>query len=106
MKIKSVFMAAIVAAALLVALPVTAADQININTATIEQLQEIKGFGPKTAEAIVAYRQANGAFMSVDDLVNVKGIGKKTLERVKDSLTIGKQDAEATDVSAAGDGEG
>lgn len=100
MEIRAIFMAVLVAAAMLVALPVTAADQININTATVEQLQEVKGFGPKTSAAIVAYRDAHGAFKSVDELVNVKGVGEKTLERVKDSLTIGKQDAEAADVGA------
>lgn len=95
MKIQSIFMAAMIACTMFIA-PVEAADSININTATVEQLETVKGFGPKTASAIVAYRDAHGDFKAVSDLVNVKGIGEKTLERVRDALTVGGQDAEAS----------
>lgn len=73
--------------------PVVAAgsDTININTASVEELTQLQKVGQKTAENIVAYRDANGPFKTVDDLTNVKGIGDKILELNKDRITIGKQ---------------
>ena len=91
MKIKSIIMATIVACTMLVALPVQAGDKVNINTATVEQLQFIKGIGPKTATAIVTYRDEHGAFATVDDLEAVKGIGEKSLLKFKSGLTVGDQ---------------
>ena len=73
--------------------PVVAAgsDTININTASVEELTQLQKVGQKTAENIVAYRDANGPFKTVDDLTNVKGIGEKILELNKDRITVGKQ---------------
>ena len=65
--------------------------KININSATVEELTQLQKVGPKTAERIVAYRDANGPFETVDDLMNVKGIGEKILALNKDRLTVGKQ---------------
>lgn len=96
MNIKSWLIAMCAAACMVLALPAYAGDAININTATVEQLQEVNGIGPKTAEAIVAYRKAHGAFETVDDLVNVKGIGEKTLEKIKGSVTASGQDESAS----------
>lgn len=69
---------------------VSAADstQININTATISQLQELSGIGEKKAQAIIDYREENGPFASVEDLTEVSGIGEKTVEKLKPSITI------------------
>lgn len=89
MKMKSIMMATMVACALLVALPVQAGEKVNINTATVEQLQSIKGIGSKTAAAIVTYRDEHGTFNSVSELEEVKGIGEKSLMKFKDELTIG-----------------
>ena len=75
---------------LFVAAPIQAGDMVNINSATIEELQAVKGIGPKTAAAIVKYRDAHGAFTDLDDLGNVKGFGKKKLKKIKTSLTMGK----------------
>ena len=74
------------------AAPVVAAgnDTININTASIDELTQLQKVGPKTAENIVAYRDANGPFKTVDDLKNVKGVGDKILELNKDRMTVGK----------------
>ncbi len=71
--------------------PLWAADgaKININTATVEELTQLKNVGVKTAERIVAYREANGPFRSMDDLTNVKGIGEKILDRNQNRMTIG-----------------
>jgi competence protein ComEA len=69
-----------------------AADgKININSATVEELTQLQKVGPKTAERIVAYRDANGPFKTVDDLKNVKGIGDKILELNKDRLTVSQK---------------
>ena len=57
--------------------------KININTADVDELTRIPGIGPKTAEAIVAYRKDNGEFKKIDDLVEVKGIGAKKLENIR-----------------------
>lgn len=61
---------------------------INVNLATIEDLTAISGVGPKTAEAIVAFREKNGPYRSLLDLIKVKGIGKKRLSEMKKFLTI------------------
>lgn len=67
--------------------PVFAASKVNLNTATVEQLVELKGIGEKTALKIVEYRK-NKKFSTVDDLVDVKGIGDKTLEKIRGQLTV------------------
>ncbi|MDQ6988386.1 MAG: helix-hairpin-helix domain-containing protein [Mariprofundaceae bacterium] len=64
------------------------AGGININAATSEQLQEVKGIGPKTADAIVAYRDEYGKFANLESLTAVKGIGDKKLAKIQDSLTV------------------
>lgn len=64
-------------------------DKINVNTASADALAEIlTGVGPKKAEAIVAYREANGPFKDVDDLLQVKGIGPATLEKNRDRISL------------------
>ena len=56
---------------------------ININTADIEELDELPEVGPSTAQEIVDHRQANGLFRTVGDLEAVSGIGPKTIEKIK-----------------------
>ncbi|MEE4604769.1 MAG: helix-hairpin-helix domain-containing protein [Desulfobacteraceae bacterium] len=68
----------------------TGSDTININTASVDELTQLQKVGPKTAENIVAYRDANGPFKTLDDLKNVKGVGDKILELNKDRMTVGK----------------
>jgi len=88
MKLKALFVS-FAAALFLLAAPIAWAGSVNINTATVEQLQDVKGIGPKTAEAIVAYRDEHGQFSSLDDLVHVAHIGEKTLAQIRDELTTG-----------------
>ena len=62
--------------------------QVNINTATREQLDGLKGIGPTKAQAIVDYRSKNGPFKSLDDLKNVKGFGEKSIAKLKGELSV------------------
>ena len=63
---------------------------VNINAATSEELQQVPGIGPATAEKILQMRKSYGAFKSVDDLLAIKGIGKKRLDKMRKYLTVGK----------------
>ena len=66
----------------------TTVDIINLNTATLEQLQTLPGIGESKAQAIITYREENGRFKSIDELTNVSGIGASTLEKIKNNITI------------------
>src|SRR5256885_2823113 len=63
---------------------------VNINTATSEELQQVPGIGPATAEKILQMRKSYGAFKSVDDLLAIRGLGPKRLEKMSRYLTVGK----------------
>lgn len=65
------------------------AGRININTATLAQLQTLKGVGPKTAARILAQRKRVGRFHSLEDLLQIKGIGPKTLNKFRGVLDVG-----------------
>lgn len=67
----------------------TASGKININTASLGELDTLTGIGPKTGQAIIDYREANGPFRRAEDLMNVKGIGPKKFDAIKDDITIG-----------------
>ncbi len=71
---------------------------VNINQASAEELQQLKGIGQVTAEKIVEYRRTKGNFNSVEELANVSGIGQKTLEQLQGELEVGdgSQAAEPT----------
>ena len=62
--------------------------KININTASVEELSQLKNVGVKTAERIVAFRKANGPFKSPEELTQVKGIGEKILARNQGRITV------------------
>lgn len=61
---------------------------ININTATINELEELPGIGPATAQNIIDYRQTNGLFQEVEALMNVRGIGPGKLEQIQDLISL------------------
>jgi competence protein ComEA len=62
---------------------------VDINTATMEQLEVLKGVGPAKAKAIVEHRTKNGPFKTVDDLEAVKGFGKKTVDSLRSEIFVG-----------------
>jgi len=62
--------------------------QIDVNTAGVEELDELPEVGPSTAESIIEYRQNNGHFTSVDELEEVPGIGPATLEKIEPFATV------------------
>ena len=67
----------------------SAAQQLlDINTATVEQLQQLPGIGEKIAKRIVKYREKNGPFSKAEDLLNVEGIGEKKLEKIKPLIEV------------------
>lgn len=61
---------------------------ININTATLEELDALPGIGPSKAQAIIDYRQKYGKFTRKEDLMGVSGIGEKTYAELKDLITF------------------
>ena len=63
-------------------------NQIDINTAGLEELQTLKGVGPVTAQRILDHRTQIGRFDSIDQLLEVKGIGTKTLEKFRDQVCV------------------
>jgi competence protein ComEA len=64
------------------------AQPINLNTATLEQLDTLDGVGPATAQKILDFRQAHGGFGSVDELDQVPGIGEKRLAALREHLRV------------------
>ena len=61
---------------------------VDINTATLDELQTLKGIGPALAQRIIEYREEHGPFTSVEDLLHVKGIGETTLNKFRDHVTV------------------
>lgn len=68
--------------------PESAGGATNLNTATVDELDELPGVGPVTAQSIVDWRTENGPFRSVDDLLEVRGIGEGTLGDLRDLVTV------------------
>jgi competence protein ComEA len=62
-------------------------DKINLNTASLEQLDSLPGIGPVYAQRIIDYRQKK-SFSSIEEIMEIQGIGEKTFEKFKDLITI------------------
>ncbi|MGC8697392.1 MAG: ComEA family DNA-binding protein, partial [Halothiobacillus sp.] len=65
-----------------------AVDKLDLNSATAEQLQSVKGIGPKLAQAIEEYRKTHHGFKSVEELKEVKGIGEKNYITFKEHFVV------------------
>jgi len=61
--------------------------KVNLNTATVQQLDTLPGIGPAIAQRIIDYRKAHGPFTAPEDITNVKGIGQATYEKLQDLIT-------------------
>ncbi|MFD1736638.1 helix-hairpin-helix domain-containing protein [Bacillus salitolerans] len=62
--------------------------QLNVNNATVEELDALPGIGPAKAEAIIQYRKEQGFFRSIEEIQEVPGIGEKLLENLRQYITI------------------
>ena len=65
------------------------AVQVNLNTATVADLQELPGVGAKVAARIVEYRQKQGPFKRIEELMNIQGIGEKSFLKLRPQITVG-----------------
>lgn len=63
-------------------------EKVNLNTASVADLQKLTGIGEKKAEQIIAYREQKGSFKKIEDLMQVSGIGEKTFASLKDQLAV------------------
>ena len=61
--------------------------KVDINSADVEELDELPEVGPATAEAIIEYRRANGSFTTVDELEGMPGIGPTTIQKIEPFAT-------------------
>ena len=64
------------------------ATKININTASAEELTQLKGIGSSHAASIIEFREKNGPFKNPQDLTQVPRVGQKTFEKNKDVIII------------------
>lgn len=87
------FIFAVIAGSLFYA--TTALAAVNVNTATVDQLQTLDGIGSVKAQAIVKDRQANGDYDSLGQLSRVNGIGAKTIESLRSEATVNDESAGA-----------
>ncbi len=62
-------------------------ELLNLNTATVEELEALPGIGPTLAQRIIDYRDQNG-FYVIEDIMNVSGIGQSTFDKIKDLITV------------------
>ena len=64
------------------------AELVNLNTATVTQLETLPGIGPATAQRILEYRQKSGGFKKIEELMNVRGIGEASFLKLKTLVIV------------------
>jgi len=65
-------------------------EKVDINTATVEELQSLPGIDQELAQNIIDYREANGPFGSVEELISVEGIDNEKLDALREQITVGE----------------
>ena len=78
----------------------TPTSPVNLNTATLSDLQALPGVGAATAKLIVEHREKNGGFKKVEELMNIKGIGEKSFLKLKPMVTVAPAKGERQDDAA------
>lgn len=71
----------------------TPQKKIDINAASVQELQELPRVGAVVAQRIVDYREKNGKFTRIEDIMKVKGIGEKTFLQIKPLISVGQESA-------------
>lgn len=66
-------------------------NKININTASLAELQKLPRIGPEIAQRIIDFRKEHGKFKKIEEIMKVKGIGEKLFEGIKDQITVGEK---------------
>jgi competence protein ComEA len=69
--------------------PLATTGPVDINTATVDELDTLPGIGPAIAGRIITYRQAYGSFKTIQDLLKVEGIGLSIFSKIKERITVG-----------------
>ena len=83
------FCALLCASAMLAAKELPARHSINLNTATLQQLEQLPGIGPSRAQKILDYRKKAGSFRSVNDLLVIRGISKNEVDKIRPYIIVG-----------------
>ena len=74
--------------------PAASVAMVNINTASVAELDALPGVGSKTAALIIEYRQKNGPFKKIEELMNVRGVGEKNFLKLRAQISVGAPKAD------------